>query len=138
MAAFWSLPTLSLALGLVSVPIQAATYYISESGNDQNTGTKERPYRTINRGAAMAMPGDTVYVMEGVYRERVVPPRSGLPGKPILFLGEPGRNVYIKGSEIWEPEWEKDGAGSWYAIPEDYLFTDRSPEYIDHYNPFKT
>lgn len=138
MAAFWSLPTLSLALGLVSVPIQAATYYISESGNDQNTGTKERPYRTINRGAAMAMPGDTVYVMEGVYRERVVPPRSGLPGKPILFLGEPGRNVYIKGSEIWEPEWENDGAGSWYAIPEDYLFTDRSPEYIDHYNPFKT
>lgn len=129
--------TLSILFGFLSFQTKAKTYYVSESGNDEFSGAKEKPYRTINKGAAMAIAGDTVYVMAGVYRERVAPPRSGLPEKPIVFFGEPGKNVFIKGSEIWEPKWESDGNGNWYAIPEDYLFTDRSLEYKDHYNPFK-
>ena len=118
--------------------LNARTWYVSIRGDDQNPGSRELPYRTINRGAAMAMPGDTVFVLEGCYRERVAPPRGGLQGKPIVYLAEPGKRVFIKGSEIWEPEWRKDAEGVYSAIPEDHLFTDRSPEYVDHYNPFRT
>ena len=120
------------------LPLGARTWYVTEKGNDQNPGTYERPYRTINRGAAMAMPGDTVFVMEGCYRERVAPPRGGLDGKPVVYLAEPGKRVFIKGSEIWEPSWEKAGDGIFCAVPADYLFNDRSSEYVDHYNPFMT
>lgn len=83
------------------------------------------------------MPGDTVFVKAGIYRERVAPPRSGEAGKPIVFMGEPGQHVFIRGSEIWTPDWQHLRAGIYYAVPADSLFDDRSPEYVDNHNPFK-
>ena len=81
-------------LALTGPMLKGATWYVSVKGNDQFPGSKEQPYRTINRAAAMAMPGDTVFVMEGVYRERVAPPRGGEPGLPIVYMGEPGKQVF--------------------------------------------
>lgn len=83
------------------------------------------------------MPGDTVLVLEGTYRERVTPRRGGLPNKPIRYVAEAGKRVFIKGSEIWTPKWRDEGNGIFSGIPEDRLFNDRSPEYVDGYNPFK-
>ena len=43
-------------------------YYVSESlGSDSNAGTESFPFQSINKGISMLNPGDTVYVMEGVY-----------------------------------------------------------------------
>ena len=43
-------------------------YYVSESlGSDSNAGTESAPFQSINKGISMLNPGDTVYVMEGVY-----------------------------------------------------------------------
>ena len=43
-------------------------YYVSESlGSDSNAGTEGAPFQSINKGISMLNPGDTVYVMEGVY-----------------------------------------------------------------------
>lgn len=43
-------------------------YYVSESlGSDSNGGTESAPFQSINKGISMLNPGDTVYVMEGVY-----------------------------------------------------------------------
>lgn len=47
--------------------VSAATYYISPSGNDANPGTSAQPYRTIARGVAQAVAGDTVIVGDGTY-----------------------------------------------------------------------
>jgi len=47
--------------------VSAATYYISPSGNDANPGTSAQPYRTIARGVAKAVAGDTVIVGDGTY-----------------------------------------------------------------------
>ena len=47
----------------------AQDYYVSDSnGSDNNSGTIESPFKTINKGIAMVNAGGTVYVMDGVYQ----------------------------------------------------------------------
>lgn len=73
---------------------------------DSGTGTKDQPYKTINAAAKIAGPGDTVLVFSGIYRERVSPENSGIEGAPVVYMAAEGERVYIKGSEIWETNWE--------------------------------
>lgn len=113
------------------------TIYVSPSGSDMNPGSQQAPLKTISAAAEQARAGDTVLVLEGVYRERVAPPRGGEPNMPIIYRGEPGKRVVIKGSEVWRPDWRHEGGGVYSAIPDDSLFNDRGDEYVDHYNPLK-
>ena len=53
-------------------------YHVSVLGNELAAGTEDAPFRTINRAARIASPGDTVRVHEGTYREWVDPVNSGL------------------------------------------------------------
>ena len=76
------------------------------SANDENAGTEDNPLATISRAAELALPGDTVLVHAGVYRERVSPARGGEEGKPIVYMAAPGEEVHIKGSDIWRPTWQ--------------------------------
>ena len=136
-------PSLSKATGLLFLflgilPIlHARTFYISPTGNDANRGSLEKPLRTISSGARRAKPGDTILVLEGTYRERITPVRGGEKGQPITYRGESGKRVFIKGSELWKPRWIKEEDGIFAARPDPSLFNDRSPEYIDHHNPFE-
>ena len=52
-------------------------YYVSTLGCDQAAGTKDAPFRTINKAASIAVAGDTVRVYSGVYRECVKPQNGG-------------------------------------------------------------
>lgn len=129
---------LSLILSLaIPIHVGATTLYVSPRGDDSSSGTHDEPLKTISAAAERAMPGDTVLVLEGVYRERVAPLRGGEPGKPIIYRGEPGKRVFVKGSELWTPEWKKEGDGIYSAYPDEALFDDRSDEYLDHHNPLK-
>ena len=53
------------------------TYHFSKQANDKNIGSAEQPFLTINRAATVALPGDTIIVHEGEYREWVDPKRGG-------------------------------------------------------------
>lgn len=114
--------------------LPAATWHVATNGDDAAAGTETAPFRKIQRGAEAAMPGDTVFVHEGVYRERIAPPRGGEIGKPIRYLAEPGKNVIVKGSDRWAPEWRQDGA-LYSALPDETLWNDDF--YHDDKNPFK-
>lgn len=47
----------------------AQDYYVSDSnGSDNNSGTIDSPFKTINKGISMVNAGGTVYVMDGVYQ----------------------------------------------------------------------
>ena len=49
--------------------VLAQDFYVSNSnGSDNNSGTVESPFKTINKGISMVSAGGTVYVMEGVYQ----------------------------------------------------------------------
>ena len=113
------------------------TIVVSPTGDDHASGTRAQPLRTISAAAEKAQPGDTVLVLAGTYRERVAPRRSGKPGQRIIYRAQPGKRVIIKGSELWQPNWHSEGDGVFSAIPDNELFNDRSPDYIDSHNPFE-
>ena len=52
-------------------------YHVSMQGNDQASGTLEQRFLRISHAAKVAMPGDTVVVHAGVYREWVNPANGG-------------------------------------------------------------
>jgi len=113
----------------------ARTYVVSPAGDDKAAGDATHPLRTISAAAQRAMPGDTILVKAGVYRERVAPPRGGAPGKPIIYRGEALGKVFVRGSELWQPQWKWHKQGVYYAVPEEALFNDQA--YIDSGNPLR-
>ena len=50
--------------------------YVNVKARCDGDGTKERPFKRINDAARIAVPGDEVLVMPGVYREYVNPWRN--------------------------------------------------------------
>ena len=83
-------------------------YHVTTTGSDSGDGSATTPFRTINRAAALARPGDTVQVHAGEYREWVAPARGGLSDqRRITYEAAAGERVVIKGSERvvgWVPQ----------------------------------
>lgn len=84
------------------------TYYVNGAiGNDDNSGTQDRPFKTINKAALVLQPGERVVIASGVYREAVHPAQGGTgPDKLISHEAAPGANVVISGAMVrndWEP-----------------------------------
>lgn len=82
-------------------------YHVSPGGEDEASGDRDHPLRTIQAAAIRARPGDVIEVHAGVFRERVDPPRGGTgPDSPIVYRAAPGEVVEIRGSEVvtgWKP-----------------------------------
>jgi hypothetical protein len=101
--------------------------HVATSGSDTATGTADRPFRTINRAAAVAQAGDTVVVHAGEYREWVVPRRGGLSDRRrITYEAAEGEHVVIKGSER-VTGWERDTGTVWRATVPNALFGGFNP-----------
>ncbi|MFC4616984.1 DUF1565 domain-containing protein [Cellulomonas algicola] len=108
--------------------------HVAVTGSDLADGSAETPFRTIDRAAQAAMPGDTVAVHEGVYREWVNPPRGGTVDAPITYqaaVGSDGRfePVTISGAEVvtdWRPHPGADGR-VWVTEVPNALFGGRNP-----------
>ncbi len=116
---------LLIAVLAVAVPVVSAReYHVSTTGDDAHDGSAARPLRTISAAAALAGPGDVITVHQGVYRERVSPPRGGTggdPGQRITYQAAPGEKVVIKGSEIIKG-WQKVQNDTWnVSIPNQFF-----------------
>jgi hypothetical protein len=82
---------------------QTAMYVVDQAApeaSDMNPGTEQQPFKTVQRAADMAGPGDTVYVMGGRYDERVKVRAGGTEGKPITFIAKPRRSVTVAGFDL--------------------------------------
>lgn len=110
--------------------LPAKEYHVSVKGSDANIGSEVAPFRTINWAAQKALPGDTVTVHNGTYREWVNPLNGGeRDGKRILYRVAEGEKAEIKGSELvtnWKKE--KRGKGVWKVVLPNSFF--------GNYNPF--
>ena len=51
--------------------------FVSPSGSDKNPGSAKAPFKTIAFAASKAMPGDTVKIGPGIYREEITVKNSG-------------------------------------------------------------
>ncbi|KZX14494.1 bacterial Ig-like domain protein [Methanobrevibacter cuticularis] len=43
------------------------TWYVSNNGDDSNTGSKENPFKTLAKAVSIALNGDTIYIDTGEY-----------------------------------------------------------------------
>lgn len=86
------------------------TYFVDQhhpSASDDNPGTENKPFMTINQAAKVLQPGERVVIASGVYREWIRPERGGEdPGKMISYEAAPGARVVVKGSRIIKEGWE--------------------------------
>jgi hypothetical protein len=91
---------------------RARTYYVAPTGADANAGTSRAPFRTIQRAADMAQPGDTVLVRPGLYTgaSRIVSLDRG---------GAPSRWITYRSERKWEAILEGGGQSleAWYFGP---------------------
>ncbi len=71
---------------LLGFTIAAKEYHVSKSGNDNNDGSFNSPFLTIQAAANLAQPSDIITIHEGIYRERINPPRGVHPMKTVLFI----------------------------------------------------
>ncbi len=77
------------------------TFYVSTQGDDDAEGTtRELAWRTFDRAAGTAGPGDRVIVLPGVYNETLRPRTSGTKSHPILYesAGPRGATIELMGS----------------------------------------
>ena len=108
----WIGLALALCLGGRAMA-QHKEYHVSVNGNDSADGSVNHPFRTIMAAAGFAMPGDTITVHAGTYREQITPPRGGNSDRErIVYRAAKGERVVIKGSEI-VTGWERVGGDTW-------------------------
>jgi hypothetical protein len=86
----------AIALGMLTAP-GGNSYYVSPNGLDSNAGTEATPWKTVQKAADSAGPGDTVLIMEGTYPESVLVQRSGEEGRPITFRNYADQKPVIDG-----------------------------------------
>ena len=102
-------------------------YHVSPQGNDRNTGSPSRPLKTISAAAALAQAGDVITVHEGIYRERIAPPRGGLSdAERIVYQAAPGEQVVITGAEI-VTGWSKVKHDVWKVVIPNTFFGSFNP-----------
>ena len=115
---FTSFQTATLSHGL--------ELYVSPNGNDQNPGTKRKPFNTIERAqetarkkiAAGLNEPITVFLRAGVYELSKPlafgPQDSGTAAFPITYNSFPRESAILSGGHRISG-WKKDGNGHWIA-----------------------
>lgn len=72
--------TLAFLLTCITACCFAATYFVAPTGNDNNPGTKELPFASLQKAQSRVGPGDTVFIRGGRYvmQESQIASRSGI------------------------------------------------------------
>lgn len=116
------------AAAILAEAVRAADWQVAKSGDDRNAGSAAAPFRTIQRAADAAQPGDTITVHAGVYRERVDPPRGGTSdSRRIVYRAAPGERVEITGSEIVK---------GWTRVQDDTWTVSLPNAFFGTFNPY--
>ncbi|NLF95068.1 MAG: DUF1565 domain-containing protein [Oligosphaeraceae bacterium] len=102
MRIFFLLPLLTAVLSL-----SAAEYFVASSGSDDSPGSREAPFRTIGKAAALVQAGDVVTVRGGTYREQITIRSSGTAEAPIVFRGAPGETAVLTAGFPFPEAWKK-------------------------------
>lgn len=92
-------------------------FHVAKTGSDSNPGTRELPWRTIQKAATSLQAGQAAHVHTGTYYERVDTNNAGTSSAPIWLMEAPGENAVIKGGDssnrsfvlIDQPYWIVDG-----------------------------
>jgi hypothetical protein len=115
-----SVVPLAVPIGSMAAPSErsgtarSVRYYVDPQGADSSPGTHAAPFKTIQRAADRARPGDTVVVRRGRYTgaDRIVSiSRGGTPRKWVTFLSESVGQAVLDGRNGQSHE-------AWYFGPQ--------------------
>ncbi len=74
----------------------SAGLYVSPMGNDDNDGSLQDPFKTIQAALDVVQPGQTIYLREGTYCGKNTFVSSGLPDKPISIKEYNNENAVVQ------------------------------------------
>jgi len=89
---------LLLIIFIFASPLHAIDYYVDQThpnSSDQNTGSIDRPWKTITKANQTLIAGDTVYIKAGTYNSYINPENSGTPSNPITYKNYSSDSVFI-------------------------------------------
>lgn len=98
--------------------------------DDHNAGTEAAPFKTIQAGVDVAQPGDTIWVKQGDYEDRVVLNKSATAAKPIVLsawkddrvrIGYQPRPLPVQGDWLPTPGSKSYQVKLTRDVPEDFL-----------------
>jgi hypothetical protein len=116
-----------VAIQSVGSSLEARELYVAPTGSETGNGEQVHPFATISQAAAVAMPGDTVIVHGGTYREWVKPPRGGESDKRrITYRAAKGETVFVKGSERIT-SWKQVNGAVWEVQLPNSFFGEYNP-----------
>lgn len=92
---YCGMPDDYLQYAVNEVVVTGSVYYVEKGGSNGWDGSLEHPWQTIQKAADTMVAGDTVYIKEGVYTERVVAQQSGSPEKFVTYMAYPGHKSVI-------------------------------------------
>lgn len=137
----YQLPNGEIVTSWTDKTVYSKTYHVSQNhpdASDDNPGSYEKPFKTINKAAGIVKPGESVLVYSGIYRERIEPAYSGLSDSEMIgFEVAPGNKAIVRGSLVFDETWKQslneDGHGGahnlWQAPLDPDVF---SPFYIEN------
>ena len=88
---------------------------MSPTGSDSYPGTLEKPFKTIQKGCDVLKPGDTLYLKEGLYNEKIVLNSAGAEHAPITIQPLGLDRVIVDGRGI------KDRSAIFYIENKSYI-----------------
>jgi Right handed beta helix region len=72
------------------------TFFVATSGSDSNPGTRERPWKTVQRALDRLRPGQRALVRGGTYVQDHVVERAGTRTAPITVAAYPGERAVLR------------------------------------------
>ena len=102
------------------------TIYVDIDAGRGGNGTKDMPFKRISDAARVAVAGDEVLVMPGIYREYVDPVNAGTEDAPIVYRSAEPLGAEITGAELLTG-WELYKDTVWTAEVDDSIFGEYDP-----------
>ncbi|MBD3362889.1 hypothetical protein GF362_04175 [Candidatus Dojkabacteria bacterium] len=93
---------LLLCMSVGKVKAAGKVYYVAKNGNDSNSGSESEPWLSIQHAVDHLEAGDTVFIKEGTYNERVTVSKTGSTNQYITVSVNPGDEgkVVVDGAGI--------------------------------------
>ncbi|MBR6380291.1 MAG: right-handed parallel beta-helix repeat-containing protein [Lachnospiraceae bacterium] len=106
------------------------TYYVSAAASRDGDGSKEMPFLRIQDAANVAVAGDEILVLPGVYREYVCPKNAGTQDARITYRSAEPLGAVITGAEEltgWTRAKGKGNGNVWTARVHNGVFGSFNP-----------